>query len=66
LNIRPKNGTAAGEIVEVEAGQAVYVPSINRTIKAVSFSPFGMRNPATGEVQLLAAITTSISIDGGA
>jgi cytochrome c biogenesis protein len=29
----------------------VYVPSINRTIKAASFSPFGMRNPATGQVQ---------------
>jgi cytochrome c biogenesis protein len=52
LNIRPKNSTGAGETVAIEAGQAVYVPSIKRTIKAIGFAPFGMRDPATGEVRL--------------
>ncbi len=51
LSIRPKNSMEAGETVYIGAGQAVYVPSIKRTIKALSFAPFGMRNTATGEVQ---------------
>ena len=51
LNIRPKNSSAAGETIAIEAGQAAYVPSIKRTIKVLGFMPFGKRDPATGQVQ---------------
>ena len=52
LNIRPKaNPEAVGETVVVEPGGTVYVPSIDRTIRALGFMPYGMRNPTTGQVQ---------------
>ncbi len=52
LNIRKKSSTQSpGETVEVELGGSVFVPSIDRTVKVLGFEPFGMRNPATGEVQ---------------
>ena len=52
MNIRPKNSTETAERpLTIEPGRSVYVPSINRTIKVLSFAPYGMRNPATGEVQ---------------
>jgi cytochrome c biogenesis protein len=52
LNVRPKgNPQAQGQTVTLDPGQAQYVPSIDRTIKAVDFAPYGMRNPATGQVQ---------------
>jgi cytochrome c biogenesis protein len=53
LNIRPKNDPQArGETITFDPGQAIYVPSIDRTIKALSFEPYAVRNPATGEVML--------------
>jgi len=52
LNIRKKGDTqSAGETVYVDPGAPVYVPSIDRTIKVLGFEPYGMRNPATGQVQ---------------
>jgi cytochrome c biogenesis protein len=52
LNVRKKSDTqTGGETVVIEPGASVYVPSIDRTIKALGFAPYGMRNPATGEVQ---------------
>jgi cytochrome c biogenesis protein len=52
LNVRRKNSPAAQtEPVVLDPGQAVYVPSIDRTFKALSFNPYGIRNPATGQVQ---------------
>ena len=51
LNIRPKNDSRVpGDTIALDPGQSIYVPSIDRTIKAVDFAPFAMRNPATGEV----------------
>ncbi len=52
LNIKPKNNPQAeGETVVLDPGESKYVKSIDRTIKALSFSPYGVRNPDTGEVQ---------------
>lgn len=52
LNIRPKNDPRAqGETISLDPGRAQYVPSIDRTIKVVGFAPYGVRNPATGQVQ---------------
>ncbi len=52
LNIRGKSAPqSGGETVVLDPGQAQYVPSINRTIKALSFAPYGLRNPMTGQVQ---------------
>ena len=52
LNFRPKKDPgAAGETVAFDPGVAVYVASIDRTIKVLGLSPYGMRNPATGQVQ---------------
>lgn len=51
LNVNQKNGQGPGETVVVEPDSSVYVKSIDRTIKAVGISPFGMRDPATGQVQ---------------
>jgi cytochrome c biogenesis protein len=52
LNIRPKNNPAStGVTVALDPGQAQYVPSIDRTIKALSFQPYGMRDARTGQVQ---------------
>ena len=52
LNIRKKNDLqSAGETVAIELGASLYVPSIDRTIKASGFAPYALRNPSTGEVQ---------------
>ncbi len=54
LNIRKKNDTQSpGETVYVDLGGSVFVPSIDRSVKVLGFSPFGMRNPQTGEVQFI-------------
>jgi cytochrome c biogenesis protein len=51
LNVRSKNGPqSVGELVTVDPGAAVYVPSINRTISVLGFAPYGIRNPASGQV----------------
>jgi cytochrome c biogenesis protein len=51
LNIRSKtNPESVGELVTVDPGATVYVPSINRTIAALGFAPYGIRNPASGQV----------------
>lgn len=52
LTIRRKSSTQPeGETIALDPGQAQYVPSIDRTIKALSFAPYGLRNPMTGQVQ---------------
>jgi cytochrome c biogenesis protein len=52
LNIRLKDKPqAGGENVTIDPGQAQFVPSIGRTIKVLGFSPYGLRNPETGQVQ---------------
>lgn len=52
LNVRPKAApVSAAETVAIDPGASVYVASIDRTIKALGFAPYGIRNPATGEVQ---------------
>jgi cytochrome c biogenesis protein len=52
LNIRKKSDTqSAGETVSIDLGASLFVPSINRTIKVAGFSPYSMRDPATGQVQ---------------
>ncbi len=51
IKIRPKNAPSGGETVFLDPGREVFVPAIKRTIKAIGFSPFGMRNPVTGEVR---------------
>jgi cytochrome c biogenesis protein len=51
LNVRSKNSPeSAGEVVSIDPGASVYVPSINRTITVLGFAPYGMRNPASGQV----------------
>ncbi len=51
LNIRPKDDPrSSGETITLDLGQSIYIPSIDRTIKALDFAPYAMRNPATGEV----------------
>jgi cytochrome c biogenesis protein len=53
LNIRPKNDPRSpGETIALDPGQSIHVPSIDRTIKALDFAPYAVRNPATGEVIL--------------
>ncbi len=51
LNVKLKNAPGPGETVVVDPGASVYVASIDRTIKALGIAPFGMRDPATGQVQ---------------
>ncbi|MEK6743367.1 MAG: cytochrome c biogenesis protein ResB [Nitrospirota bacterium] len=51
LNVNQKNSPGPGETIVVMPGSSVYVKSIDRTIKAVGMAPFGMRDPATGQVQ---------------
>jgi len=52
LNIQRKNDVqTGGETVGIEPGASMYVPSIDRTIKVLGFAPYGMRSPATGQVQ---------------
>ncbi len=53
LNVRPKTGTSSGEDVILEPARATYVPSIDRTLRATGFSPFGVRDPQTGQVMSL-------------
>lgn len=51
LNVRLKSdASSAGETISVDPGATAYVPSIDRTIKVLGFAPYGMRNPATGEI----------------
>ncbi len=51
LNVRGKNSPeSAGALVTIDPGASVYVPSINRTITVLGFAPYGMRNPASGQV----------------
>lgn len=52
LNIRRKSDTqSAGETIALDPGASLFIPSIDRTIKVLGFAPYGMRNPATGQVQ---------------
>ncbi len=51
LIVRPKNSpVSANELVAIDPGASVYVASIKRTIKALGFAPYGMRNPESGQV----------------
>ncbi len=51
LNIRPKNNLKSeGETIVLEIGQAQYVPSIDRTIKAVNFFPYAVRDQQTKRI----------------
>jgi cytochrome c biogenesis protein len=51
LNVRSKNSPeSANQLVTVDRGVSVYVPSINRTIAVLGFAPYGVRNPASGQV----------------
>jgi cytochrome c biogenesis protein len=50
LKILPRNNPSEGETITLEPGQAVYVPSIDRTIRVLNFAPYGVRDPATGQV----------------
>jgi cytochrome c biogenesis protein len=51
LRIRAKNAPESSEKVEfVEPGASVYIASIDRTIKVLGFSPYGVRYPASGQV----------------
>jgi cytochrome c biogenesis protein len=51
LNVRKKNSPVSmGEVVAIDPGASAYVASIDRTIKVVGFSPYAMRDPATGQV----------------
>jgi len=52
LRIEPKNRDerTIAESVTVDPGSEIYVKSIDRTIRALNFAPFGIRNPGTGEV----------------
>ena len=52
LNIRKKNDNrTGGETVVIDPGASLHIPSIDRTIKVLSFEPFAMRSPSTGQVQ---------------
>ncbi len=52
LNIRKKNAPQSeGETIALDPGQVKYVASIDRSIKALGFAPYGVRNPMTGQVQ---------------
>jgi cytochrome c biogenesis protein len=56
LNVRGKNSpVSAAELVTIEPGASVYVPSINRTITVLGFAPYGVRNPASGQVMFYQA-----------
>jgi cytochrome c biogenesis protein len=50
LQIFPKDNQSAGETVVIDPGQAQYVRSIDRTIKVLNIAPYGVRDPATGQV----------------
>ena len=50
LKIIPKNNPSEGETITLEPEQAIYVRSIDRTIRVLNFAPYGVRDPATGQV----------------
>lgn len=51
LNVRPKSSpVSSGELVSIDPGASAYVASIDRTIKALGFAPYGVRDPASGRV----------------
>lgn len=50
LKIISKNNPSEVETITVDPGQAQYVRSIDRTIKVLNFAPYGVRDPATGQV----------------
>jgi len=51
LNVRQKNNPASmGEVVAIDPGASAYIASIDRTIKVLGFSPYGVRDPASGQV----------------
>jgi len=51
LRVVPKNNPSEGETITLEPGQAQYVRSIDRTIKALHVEIYGVTNPATGQVE---------------
>jgi cytochrome c biogenesis protein len=55
LSIQSKQGMSRGETVELEPGEATYVPSIDRTLKVTGFSPYGVRSTETGKVMFFDA-----------
>lgn len=50
LKIIPKSNPSGGETVTLDPGQPLFVRSIDRTFKVLNFSPYGVRDPATGQV----------------
>lgn len=51
LNVHPKNSpVSTGEQVAIDPGGSAYVASIDRTIKVLGFAPYGVRDPASGQV----------------
>jgi cytochrome c biogenesis protein len=51
LRVYPKNNPLSeGETVTIDLGQAQYVRSIDRTIKALNFAPYGVKDPGTGQI----------------
>jgi cytochrome c biogenesis protein len=50
LKIIPRNNPSEGETITLEPEQAVYARSIDRTIRVLNFAPYGVRDPATGQV----------------
>lgn len=50
LKIISKNNPSEVETITLDPGQAQYVRSIDRTIKVLNFAPYGVRDPATGQV----------------
>ncbi len=50
LKIISKDNPSDGETITLDPGQAQYVRSIDRTIRVLSFAPYGVRDPATGQV----------------
>ena len=52
VNIRKRTDTqSAGENIYIDPGATVFVPSIDRSIKVLGFSPYAMRMRDTGEVR---------------
>ena len=51
LSVRPKNAQGSAQTVAIRPGTEAYVKSIDRTIRVTGVAPFGMRDPATGQVQ---------------
>jgi len=51
LTVKMKNSADAGEKVVAELDGTVYVPSIDRTIRILGVSPYGVRDPMSGQIQ---------------